>query len=147
MSPTLMERCLDKWHEFLRYGDVDLLDDDCVFISPVVLTSQQGKDITKLYLTAAGATLAGTTDAASTGTGNGGGFRYARTVRDGKDAVLDFETTLNGKYVNGVDMITCNDHGRIVHFKVMIRPLQPSTPSTSRCAPRWSACRRGPERD
>jgi len=127
-TPTPMERCLDQWHEFLRSGDVDmlddLLDDDCVFISPIVFTPQQGKDITKLYLTAAGATLAGTTDAGLSGPGNGGGFRYVRTVRDGKDAVLEFETTLNGKYVNGVDMITCNDDGRIVDFKVMIRPLQ-----------------------
>ena len=30
----------------------------------------------------------------------------------------------DGKYVNGVDLITCDDDGRIVEFKVMIRPLQ-----------------------
>jgi hypothetical protein len=38
--------------------------------------------------------------------------------------VLEFETKMGGKYVNGVDIITCNDEGRIVEFKVMIRPLQ-----------------------
>ena len=37
---------------------------------------------------------------------------------------LEFETTMEGKYVNGVDIITCNDEGRIVEFRVMIRPLQ-----------------------
>jgi hypothetical protein len=26
--------------------------------------------------------------------------------------------------VNGIDMITCNEAGKIVEFKVMIRPLQ-----------------------
>ena len=31
---------------------------------------------------------------------------------------------MGGKYVNGVDIITCNDEGKIVEFKVMIRPLQ-----------------------
>jgi hypothetical protein len=29
-----------------------------------------------------------------------------------------------GKYVNGVDIIRCDDAGRIVEFRVMIRPLQ-----------------------
>jgi hypothetical protein len=31
---------------------------------------------------------------------------------------------IDGKYVNGVDIITFNDHGKIIEFKVMIRPLQ-----------------------
>jgi hypothetical protein len=38
--------------------------------------------------------------------------------------MLEFETTMDGKYVNGVDIITCDDDGAIVEFKVMIRPLQ-----------------------
>jgi hypothetical protein len=38
--------------------------------------------------------------------------------------VLEFETTVSGKYVNGVDVIRCDDSGRIVEFRVMIRPLQ-----------------------
>ena len=43
---------------------------------------------------------------------------------DGDTAVLEFETTIDGKYVNGVDIIRCDDAGRIVEFRVMIRPLQ-----------------------
>lgn len=42
----------------------------------------------------------------------------------GDTAVLEFETTVEGKYVNGVDIIRCDDAGRIVEFRVMIRPLQ-----------------------
>lgn len=38
--------------------------------------------------------------------------------------MLEFETTVEGKYVNGVDIITCNNRGRITEFRVMIRPLQ-----------------------
>ncbi len=38
--------------------------------------------------------------------------------------MLEFETTMRGKYVNGVDIVTCNDEGKITEFKVMIRPLQ-----------------------
>ena len=52
------------------------------------------------------------------------GFRYTKTVLADDTAVLEFETTVEGKYVNGVDIIRCNDEGRIVEFRVMIRPLQ-----------------------
>lgn len=38
--------------------------------------------------------------------------------------MLEFETTVDGKYVNGVDIIRCDDAGRIVEFRVMIRPLR-----------------------
>jgi hypothetical protein len=132
-----IERCLERWHEFLRSSDPDLLDelldDDCVFISPIVFTPQQGKDITKLYLTAAGNTLGGGEKSGPAPTEPSepsdsdewdGRFRYVRKIKEGHDALLEFETTIAGKYVNGVDLITCDDDGRIVNFKVMIRPLQ-----------------------
>ena len=38
--------------------------------------------------------------------------------------MLEFETTVGGKYVNGVDIICCDDTGHIVEFRVMIRRLQ-----------------------
>lgn len=44
--------------------------------------------------------------------------------RAGDTAVLEFETSMQGKYVNGVDIIRCNDAGKIIEFRVMIRPLQ-----------------------
>jgi len=40
------------------------------------------------------------------------------------DAVLEFQVEIDGVAVNGVDMIRWNDEGRIVDFKVMIRPLK-----------------------
>ena len=39
-------------------------------------------------------------------------------------SLLEFETSIDGKYVNGVDIITCDDDGMITEFKVMMRPLQ-----------------------
>ena len=51
-------------------------------------------------------------------------FKYTKEVLDGNQAVLEFETQIDGKYVNGVDIITFNDEGKIIEFKVMIRPLQ-----------------------
>lgn len=120
----MIEKTIDNWHRFLRGelpGGLDeLLDDDVIFYSPVVFTPQKGKAVTKLYLRAAAAALPGET---SRGTGEGS-FRYVNEVMSGRTAVLEFETTVGGKYVNGVDIIRCDEVGRIVEFKVMIRPLQ-----------------------
>jgi hypothetical protein len=130
---------VEKWHRFTRGelpGGLDeLLDEDVVFYSPVVFTPQRGREITKMYLHAAGSTLGGDGGAGGAGVDDdgasfaggeqaAGGFRYVREVVQGHDAVLEFETTMDGKYVNGIDLITCNDESRIVEFKVMIRPLQ-----------------------
>jgi hypothetical protein len=117
----MIETVVERWHQHLRGelpGGLDeLLDDDVVFYSPVVYTPQRGKDITKLYLQAAGVSLPGDDSDA-------GSFGYTKQVLAGDTAVLEFETTVAGKYVNGVDIIRCNDAGRIVEFRVMIRPLQ-----------------------
>jgi hypothetical protein len=130
----MIEAVIERWHAHLRGelpGGLDaLLDDDVVFYSPIVYTPQEGKAITTMYLEAAGQTLPG--DPAATGGakdgakdgGAGGGFHYTKQVMAGDTAVLEFETTVEGKYVNGVDIIRCNDAGRIVEFRVMIRPLQ-----------------------
>jgi hypothetical protein len=126
---------IDRWHRHLRGelpGGLDeLLHPDVVFYSPIVYTPQEGREITKLYLTAAGQTLPGDApaDGGPAGGGSeaapaGGGFRYTKRVLDGDTAVLEFETTVGGKYVNGVDIIRCDDDGRIVEIRVMIRPLQ-----------------------
>lgn len=124
-----IERVMEKWHAHLRGqlpGGLDeLLDDDVVFYSPIVYTPQKGKAITTLYLNAAGQTLPGDPKSANSSSNeSGGGFRYTKTVLSGDIAVLEFETSVEGKYVNGVDIIRCNDQGRIIEFRVMIRPLQ-----------------------
>ena len=133
----MIEQVIEKWHAYLRgesQGGLDeLLDDDVIFYSPIVFTPQRGKAITALYLQAAGQTLPG--DQASPTSGRDGGgdgdhgnpggrFRYTKVVLSGDTAVLEFETTIEGTYVNGVDIIRANDDDRIVEFRVMIRPLQ-----------------------
>ena len=117
----MIETVVERWHQHLR-GELpggldDLLADDVVFYSPVVYTPQRGKDVTTLYLQAAGVALPGDGSADAS-------FAYTQQVLAGDTAVLEFETTVAGKYVNGVDIIRCNDAGRIVEFRVMIRPLQ-----------------------
>lgn len=126
----VIEQTIETWHRCLR-GELpggldDILADDVVFYSPIVFTPQKGKEITKLYLRAAGVTLgAGEIGEAPSGNGGGAGpFRYKNETMSGNTAALEFEVEMDGLYVNGVDLITCNDEGRISEFKVMIRPLK-----------------------
>jgi len=116
----MIEKVVETWHRFLAGELPEVLDgllaDDVVFYSPVVYTPQRGKDITTMYLQAAAQTLPG--DPAD------GAFRYTKQVLASDVAMLEFETTVGGKYVNGIDIIRCDDTGRIVEFRVMIRPLQ-----------------------
>jgi hypothetical protein len=104
------------WHDLVRRRSADgldaLLSDDVVFHSPVVHTPQVGKALTTMYLTAALHVLANDT------------FRYVREVVGPRDAALEFQVEIDGISVNGIDLIRWNDAGRIVDFKVMVRPLK-----------------------
>jgi hypothetical protein len=106
-----------NWHGVIEGGSdpkalSEILRDDAVFHSPVVHTPQAGKPIVMAYLTAAGATL-----------GNDS-FTYLREVVDGDTAVLEFSTEMDGIHINGIDMITFDEEGKIIDFKVMVRPLK-----------------------
>ena len=69
--------------------------------------------MTKLYLASAG-----------NESFNMESFKYVREVHQAMESVLEFETDIDGIWVNGIDMITWNEAGKIVDFKVMIRPLK-----------------------
>ena len=119
---------LDRWHQHLR-GDLPggldaLLHEDCIFYSPVVFSPQRGREISKLYLSAAANVLPGDEAAAQpvTSEDEHGKFRYTKKIADGHHAMLEFETMVGEISVNGVDIITCDDDGWIIEFKVMMRP-------------------------
>ena len=122
----MIEEVIERWHRHLRgelEGGLDaLLDDDVVFYSPIVYTPQRGKAVTSLYLSAASVALPG--EAPASPSSGDTKFRYTKQVLSDPHAVLEFETSIEGKYVNGVDIITCNERGLISEFRVMIRPLQ-----------------------
>jgi hypothetical protein len=126
----MIEETLQRWHQYLA-GDLpggldELLHDDVVFLSPIVFSPQRGKELTKRYLQAAGSTLVSpnTTGPESGSTPNPKSFHYVKEASGGSHAFLEFETYIGDTYVNGIDIITCDDDGKIVEFKVMIRPLQ-----------------------
>ncbi len=107
---------IESWHQIVKTRNVAglnaLLAENVVFHSPVVHTPQVGKAITRLYLTAALSVLFN------------GSFRYVREIVAERNAVLEFVVEIDGISVNGVDMISWDDEGRIVDFKVMLRPLK-----------------------
>ncbi|MBV9890639.1 MAG: nuclear transport factor 2 family protein [Rhizobacter sp.] len=112
----MSEHPIAAWHRLVEEqtpGGLDaLLDDDAVFVSPVVHTPQRGKRLATAYLSAAFQVFFNPT------------FRYVREIVGPRDAMLEFETEIDGVLVNGVDIVRWNDAGRIVEFKVMIRPLK-----------------------
>jgi hypothetical protein len=133
MSADPIRVTLERWHQHLAgnlSGGLDaLLHPDCVFLSPIVFTPQRGREVTKLYLGAAGATLVGGANSGEDIKVDGASpFRYVKEIAEGHHAMLEFETTMHDGTrdvaVNGVDILTCDDDGMIVEFKVMVRPLQ-----------------------
>lgn len=107
---------LEIWHRLVREHDPSglnaLLAEDAVFHSPVVHTPQRGRMVVAGYLGAAFQVFFNPS------------FRYVREIVGASDAMLEFETEIDGILVNGVDLIKWNSAGQIVDFKVMIRPLK-----------------------
>ena len=112
----MKEPALETWHRLVRTQDASglsaLLADDAVFYSPVVHAPQAGKELVARYLGAAFHVFFNPT------------FRYVREIVGPSDAMLEFETVIDGVQVNGVDLIRWNAAGQIVEFKVMVRPLK-----------------------
>jgi len=110
------EHPLEAWHRLVRTHDAAglgaLLAEDAVFHSPVVHAPQAGRRLVARYLGAAFQVFFNPT------------FRYVREIVGASDAMLEFETVIDGVQVNGVDLIKWNDAGKIVDFKVMVRPLK-----------------------
>ena len=109
-------KAIERWHAIVKSGSSagleSLLADDVVFVSPVVHTPQRGSDIAFKYLSGAEKVLGGP------------GFRYIGEWRSATGAVLEFENEIEGIRINGVDIIAFSDDDRILHFKVMVRPLK-----------------------
>lgn len=107
---------IDRWHSVVRTRDraalAEMIAEGAVFESPVVHTPQQGKAVTVKYLESALEVL------------NNETFRYLGEWRAERSAVLEFACEIEGITINGVDMIWWDEAGRIVRFKVMIRPLK-----------------------
>ena len=112
----MTDHALETWHRLVRTHDPSGLDallaEDAIFYSPIVHTPQRGRKLAASYLSAAFQVFFNPT------------FRYVREIIGPSDAMLEFETEIDGIHVNGVDLIKWNESGQIVEFKVMLRPLK-----------------------
>ena len=106
---------LELWHDMISRQNLDRLDEilseDCVFLSPIVHSPQEGRELTSLYLNGA---LGVFNDS----------FHYIKEVVTETHAALEFVCEVDGLQVNGVDIITFDESDKIIEFKVMVRPLK-----------------------
>ncbi|MGZ6778740.1 MAG: nuclear transport factor 2 family protein [Mycobacterium sp.] len=112
MTPPVIARWIDIIESGRTSELQDLLAEDAVFYSPAVFSPQHGRELTMAYLSAA-AKVFGDTD-----------FHYVEKWYGDRSAILEFAATIEGKYVNGIDMLHWNDAEKIVAVKVMVRPLK-----------------------
>ena len=112
----MVQKHLKAWHDYIKAHDHkalwDMLHPDAVFESPVVHTPQRGRDITFKYLTAADKVLGGS------------GFKYVGEWTNANGAILEFVNEIDGIRIDGIDMITWDNDGKITNFKVFVRPLK-----------------------
>ncbi|KPF68490.1 hypothetical protein IP84_09285 [beta proteobacterium AAP99] len=112
----MTEHPIAAWHRMAEARDptglAELIDETAVFHSPVVHTPQAGRALVVMYLSAAFKVFFSPN------------FRYVREIIGEHDAVLEFETELDGVMVNGVDLIRWSEAGHITDFKVMLRPAK-----------------------
>ena len=103
---------IEIWHKTILENDpselFSILDDSFQFYSPAVFKSKE-KYMGYIYLLAASQSFL-TSD-----------FKYTREIIDKEQAVLEFECTMGGVTVNGIDMFKWNSNNKLTEMKVMIR--------------------------
>ena len=123
-------KAVKNWHSAMKSKDAEiwdeLLGEDIVFYSPVVFTPQEGKKIAVMYLMAA-TSVFGSADVDSESTRDAqteSKFRYVNEITGENSAVLEFESEIDGTYINGADLLRWDENDKLVEVKVMVRPLQ-----------------------
>lgn len=111
-----MSNPIKDWHTVVQQKDYKLLKSllhkNAVFYSPLVFKAQEGRALALAYLTAASNMFEGT------------GFHYVKEVIGENEAVLEFNAQIDGIQIDGVDIITWDQDGKITEFKVMLRPFK-----------------------
>ncbi|WP_095187541.1 nuclear transport factor 2 family protein [Pseudomonas sp. Irchel 3E19] len=106
---------LKRWHEMIRTGNLralpDLLDPNAVFRSPMAHTPYPSAQVVTMILNTVFEVFED--------------FEYHRELvtADGLNVVLEFSAKVGAKELKGIDMIRFDEHGKIVEFEVMVRPL------------------------
>jgi hypothetical protein len=104
---------LERWHKAVANKDAgllgDLLDENVEFHSPTVWKPKTGREVVLFILMNVSEVFQD--------------FRYHREWEDGNDIALEFSATVRDCNIKGIDLIKWNDEGKIIHFEVLIRPM------------------------
>ncbi|WP_426131121.1 nuclear transport factor 2 family protein [Pseudomonas sp. DWP1b1] len=112
---TAAAHTLQRWHAMLANRDLkalpELLAPDAVFRSPMAHTPYPGAPVVSMILN----TVINVFE----------DFTYHRELAtgDGLSVVLEFSARVGDKQLKGIDLIRFNEHGQIIEFEVMVRPL------------------------
>lgn len=106
---------IKKWHQVVNEQDIKLLKSilakEAIFYSPLLFKPKKGKAQVAAFLMAAAKMF------------EGNDFHYVKEIIGSNEAMLEFNATIDGILVDGVDIITWNNDEKITEFKVMIRPF------------------------
>lgn len=107
--------------ETMRMADaVALLADDVRFESPIVHRLYEGRDAVTPVLFAVSQVFED--------------FRYTAEFSSADGHVLRFSARVDDRDIDGVDILTVDDAGRITDFAVMVRPYSAATALRTRMA-------------
>ncbi len=110
-----IRNALAEWHRMIASGDLSqlpaLLHPDALFRSPMAFKPYRSAQAVAMIL--------GTVITIFKN------FVYERQFisSDGMSVTLEFSATVGDKQLKGVDLILFDEHGKIVEFEVMIRPI------------------------
>ncbi len=109
-------------HQFINiasqqdFGALEqLLADDVVLHSPTMAQPVANKEFALKAISTAIALL------------HQGEFEANKQFIGDAAAMIDFQSTINGEYLNVADQFTINEQGKIIEFKVFLRPVGAAT--------------------
>lgn len=108
------EQFLKTWHKAIEQKDIRLIEplfsDQIVLSSPALFKPKKGKKLVVELLTDVLATFEG--------------YKVTKTWIDGNEILLEFDTKVGDRSLQGIDRITLDSEGKMEHLKVYIRPFQ-----------------------
>lgn len=90
----------------------DMVSCDVQLHSPMMHTPQTGEDLVAAYIVAAHEIF------------KRWNFDYVRGFQNEKEICMEFEGTVDGVLINGVDIIRWNADDKIEDFKIIVRPAK-----------------------
>ncbi|MFT4570663.1 MAG: hypothetical protein ACI8TX_000721 [Hyphomicrobiaceae bacterium] len=112
MSDTTTDTFLERWHQIVLEKDIDaiggMLADDITIGAPPYWGHLEGHDLVGRLLKLILQTIEG--------------FTYHREWRDGVELALEFRGKVGKTELQGVDLITLNEDGKVANIDVLMRP-------------------------